>query len=200
MHTPRILVIAALTLGVAATPASAAGVTAVKAPKRVKAGASATVVVSVDGVSSCRLGLGNVSALAPAAGADRVTFTFRVAPKARPGRYTLTLRCGTDSRRLRVTVTARKGTRGTARRILKGRITFTVRPAARPAPSPGPTPPATPVPTATPAPVVPGPANSFRAVYALASDQTETAGYTAGIVATIDAVNRWFATRRRSVA
>ena len=68
MHTPRILVAAALVLGTAATPAVAADVTAVKAPKRVKAGASAKVVVSVDAVTSCRLTLGKVSALAPAVG------------------------------------------------------------------------------------------------------------------------------------
>ncbi len=197
MKTSRTFLLAVLVaVGTAAgSPAFAADVTSVKAPKRVKAGASAQVVASVSAVDSCRLTVGKVSVLAPAAGADRVTFTFTVSRTARPGRYTLTLRCGTIAKRVRMTVTPRKGKRGTSSRIVKGRIKFSVRRAAtkQPAPAPGPTP----VPTAspTPAPVVPGPGNSFRAVYALAADQAETPGYVAGILATIDAVNGWFATQ-----
>ncbi|HEY6890842.1 MAG TPA: hypothetical protein VI300_23760, partial [Solirubrobacter sp.] len=144
-----------------------------------------------------------MSALAPAAGADRVTFTFVVSHKARPGRYTLVLSCGSTTRRLRMTVIARKGKPGTSRRIVRGRIDVKTRKAAIPAPqtsplpSPGPVPvpTATPTPTPTPTPVVPGPQNSFRAVYALASDQTETPGYVTAIVATINAVDGWFATQ-----
>ncbi len=185
---------------VAAAPASAAGVLSVTAPKRVKAGASATVVVSVDTVTSCRLTIGEVSALAPATGADRVTFTFKVAARAKPARYALTVRCGSSTRKLRMTVTARKGKRGASSRIVSGRIKFVTRRAAAPpapAPLPAPAPVATPVVTATPTatPVVPGPGNSFRAVYALASDQAETPGYVAGIVSTINAVNGWFASQ-----
>ena len=190
-------------MSTAATPAFAAGITSVKAPRRVKAGASAKVVVSVSAVTRCRLGVGTVSALAQAAGADRVTFTFLVSPKARPGRYTLVLSCGSTPRRLRMTVIPRTGKPGTAKRIVSGRIKVETRkpfvPAPRPSPAPTPVPvPApAPVPTATPTPtpVVPGPQNSFRAVYALASDQTETPGYVAGIAATIDAVDGWFATQ-----
>src|SRR3954454_8965966 len=93
-------------LAAAASPAFAAGVTSVQAPKRVKAGGTATIVVSVDAVASCRLTAGRASAVAPAAGADRVTFAFTVSRRVRPGRYAVSLRCGTaKAQRLRVMVT-----------------------------------------------------------------------------------------------
>ena len=68
------MVIARTFAAFAVIPALAAGVTSVKAPKRVKPGAKASIVVSVDAVSSCRLTAGKASATAATTGADRVTF------------------------------------------------------------------------------------------------------------------------------
>ena len=68
------------------------------------------------------------------------------------------------------------------------------------APPPVPTPPCCKtVPTPTPAPTPPPVEHAFRAVYALAADQAETPGYVAGISATIEAVNGWFATQTGGV-
>jgi hypothetical protein len=194
MSTPRnFALVALLVLGAAAPSAHAAGVTSVQSPKRVKAGATAKVVASLDAVDQCRLSAGKASKSVKTAGADRATFTFKVSPTAKPGRFTLTLRCGSTTKRLKVTVTARKGKRGTSTQLIKGTIKVSLR--AKPQPPVSATPAPPPVPTATPQPVVPGPGNSFRAVYALAADQAETPGYVAGIVATIDAVNAWFASQ-----
>ena len=204
MTTPRLFLAVLIASCVAAAPASAADVTSVKSPKRVKAGASAKVVASVSAVTSCRLTVGRVSVLAPATGADRVTFTFTVSPKARPGRYTLTLRCGAVSKRLRMTVTARKGRRGTSGRIVKGRIRYTVRatPAgpgsrARTEPDAGRDPGGQrrDAPTGRP-----GPAELVPRRLRPRLRPDPNPGYVAGIVATINEVNRWFTTGRPPVA
>lgn len=193
----RILALAPLLALAVATPALAAGVTSVQAPKRVKAGASATIVASVDAVSSCRLTAGRTTATAAADGADRVTFSFTVSRSAKPKRYTLTLRCtGAAAKRITLTVSKGKGRRGTSSKLVKGKIKVAVRRAATTQPQPAPTPPCCkPAVTPTPEPTPPPVENAIRAVYALAADQAETPGYVAGIVATIDAVNGWFATQ-----
>jgi len=175
-----------------------AGVTSVKAPKRVKAGKQATVTVRLDQNATCRLTAGKATASVPLA--NQIQFTFTVSPKAKPGKYTLTLRCGTESRKLKLTVTKGKGRRGTSKTLVRGKITTRASARIGGDVNPVPTPPCckvtpTPTPTPTPDPSAPGPANSFRAVYALASDQAEKPGYVAGIVATIDEINRWFATQ-----
>ena len=193
----RALGLAVVVLALAAPAASAGEVTSVQAPKRVKAGAAAKIVASVKDVASCRLTTKGGTTAASTAGADQVTFAFTVFRNAKPGRHTLTLRCsGAKSKTVRLTVTARKGKRGTSAKLVKGKIRVTVRRA--PTPQPQPTPPCCktfPAPTPTPVPTPPPVENAFRAVYALAADQTETPGYVAGITATIEAVNGWFATQ-----
>ncbi|MBE2314987.1 hypothetical protein DVA67_003310 [Solirubrobacter sp. CPCC 204708] len=149
-----------------------------RAPKRVRAGAAVQVVVRLDAtVEQCSLQVRSRDGAAGTTGADRVAFRFRLSRTVRPGRYTLPLRCtGMRTRRLPLTVIAGPGRRGTVRRLVTvGMFTTSIRWAEPPR--------------------LPGPARSFRAVYALAADQTETPGHAAAIVATIDAVNGWFGTQ-----
>lgn len=169
----RIALVTLIAFAGAATPAFAAEITSVTAPTRVKAGGAVKVVASVVDVPNCSLAAGQAATTIAAGGADRVTFTFSVNRKAKAARYTLTLRClGAPARRLRVTVTGG----GTSRKL----VTSTIRTSLHAAPAPQ-------------DPIDPG--NTFRAVYALAADQTVTPRFAAGIVAAIKAVNGWFATQ-----
>ncbi|MDO9352852.1 MAG: hypothetical protein Q7T55_04115 [Solirubrobacteraceae bacterium] len=68
-------------------------------------------------------------------------------------------------------------------------------PGSTPAPVTGPTPSPTPAPTSGPI-ITPSAARpSFRAIYAVASDQTPVAGKYAAITASANATNDWFATQ-----
>ncbi|MDA0173144.1 zinc-dependent metalloprotease [Solirubrobacter taibaiensis] len=185
-----------LACAIGAPSALAAGITSVQTPKSVKAGTTATIVVRVDAVPQCRLTAGKASATADTSSAIRVTYRFTVSKRAKPGTYLLTLRCGSETRKLRLKVIKGKGKRGTSKTLVQGKIRsrLTGRDLVLP-PCCKTVPPPTPVPTATPVPTPPPVENAFRAVYALAADQTETPGYVAGIVATIGAVNGWFATQ-----
>ena len=193
----RALALAVLALALVAPAASAAGITSVQTPKNVKTGKTAVILVRVDAVAQCRLTVGKASATADTSSAISVTYRFTVSKRAKPGTYPLTLRCGAETRKLRLKVIKGTGKRGTSKTLVQGKIRsrLTARDRVLP-PCCKTVPPApTPAPTATPAPTPPPVENAFRAVYALAADQTETPGYVAGIAATIDAVNGWFATQ-----
>lgn len=191
MRAPRVLVAALVLLGLMVAPAYA-GVRSVTVPKSVQAGRTAVIKVQLVDVAQCRLTAGKATKTTDTASAISVTYRFTVSKKAKPGTYSLTLRCGSESRKLRLKVVKGKSRRGTSKTLVQGKIRDRVAGRDRVV-APAPTPPCCkPVATPTPAPTPPPVENAFRAVYALAADQAEEAGYVTGIAATIEAVDGWF--------